>query len=224
MKFRTIVVTLAACLVVAALVPVMTNQLGASSGAALAKDNGKGGKVHKQKKDKENRGKNPKAKGRHDNGWHRGQNKEKREDVQIVTLNDPVTVNTPEILTPTAQALPTTTAPTPVPTGLIAVRVMRCQAGTPATGTDWQTSCQTAVESAQLQLDGITGPYTGWQRLVSSGPGGLAHFDTLPAGRYRLDLVGADWCHAESDSVDIDGNLVVGTGETVTVWTFVCQP
>jgi hypothetical protein len=228
MKLRTIALLFAGLLLFIALTPSGLNQPAANPGVALADDDDDRDKDDRDDgddddDDEQNRGKNPKAEGRHDNGWHRGGSKGRGENVPIVLLDDPATSTPAAIRTPTSTPRPTTSSLTPVADGSILVRVMRCPAGTPTSGRDWQSACTTAMDGAELALEALSGEYAGWSRSGKSSLRGIVRFDALPAGRYRLELIGANWCHAESDSVDIDGNLVVGTGASVTVWTFVCQ-
>jgi hypothetical protein len=44
----------------------------------------------------------------------------------------------------------------------------------------------------------------------------------LQPGTYALKEVGAEWCHAESDSVDSRGNVIVRAGARANVWIFDC--
>ncbi len=53
---------------------------------------------------------------------------------------------------------------------------------------------------------------------------GEATFADLPPGRYDLDDVDGAWCHAESDAVNAEGDVVVEAGVATTVWLFYCQP
>ena len=53
---------------------------------------------------------------------------------------------------------------------------------------------------------------------------GLLRFSNLKPGTYQLKEVGADWCHAESDNVDAQGNLLARAGERTNVWIFNCIP
>ena len=46
-------------------------------------------------------------------------------------------------------------------------------------------------------------------------------FTRLQPGTYDLQEVDATWCHAESDSVDAQGQ-VVAAGERASVWIFNC--
>ncbi len=52
--------------------------------------------------------------------------------------------------------------------------------------------------------------------------GGQARFSLLEPGLYVLTQLERDWCHAKSDGVDEQGNVVVTAGERTTVWVFAC--
>jgi hypothetical protein len=51
---------------------------------------------------------------------------------------------------------------------------------------------------------------------------GILRFTRLQPGTYDLQEVDATWCHAESDSVDAQGQVVVAAGERASVWIFNC--
>ena len=51
---------------------------------------------------------------------------------------------------------------------------------------------------------------------------GILRFTRLQPGTYDLKEVNAVWCHAESDSVDAQGHVVVGAGKRASVWIFDC--
>ena len=53
---------------------------------------------------------------------------------------------------------------------------------------------------------------------------GLLSFGRLKPGTYSLKEVGGDWCHAKSDNVDAQGNLIVRAGQRTNVWIFNCVP
>ena len=131
--------------------------------------------------------------------------------------------------TANAPALPTATAPavqlTPEvtdPTGSVVV---------------FAHTCPVALASSQLRLvrrmhrsesgvryrlvrvdtetrDGVT---------TSTNSTGRAQFFSLQPGTYELTQAEGDWCHAQSDNVDADGNLIVNAGQRTTVWVFACS-
>lgn len=49
---------------------------------------------------------------------------------------------------------------------------------------------------------------------------GVLILDHLPPGRYQLEEVGSHWCHARSDSVEAQGQVVVKAGQWATAWAF----
>jgi hypothetical protein len=53
---------------------------------------------------------------------------------------------------------------------------------------------------------------------------GLLTFPNLQPGTYRLKEIGRDWCHAESDNVNANGDLLVKAGQVAKVWIFNCLP
>jgi hypothetical protein len=187
---------------------------GKAKGSAKAKhDKADDEKDHEKDKDKD-------KDQHHDNGLHRGQTSEPPEPVRIAFVPQPAPAQptTNAALVATATSVPAT----PPATGLIVVHVMRCPAGTPAAQMDWEHSCRVADSSIDLQIQATDGPFAGWFQESHLGNDGIARFWALPAGRYRLDLLGIDWCHAESDNVDRNGDLVVVAGDPVNVWTYLC--
>ncbi len=57
----------------------------------------------------------------------------------------------------------------------------------------------------------------------STGDSGESRFGTLYPGMYQLTQTDDNWCHAKSDGVDADGNVIVRAGQRTTVWVFSCQ-
>ena len=47
-------------------------------------------------------------------------------------------------------------------------------------------------------------------------------FPNLAPGAYALTSLTGGWCHAESDGVDAQGQLLVAAGQRVGVWLFAC--
>jgi hypothetical protein len=54
-------------------------------------------------------------------------------------------------------------------------------------------------------------------------PNGEITFEGLNPGPYDLDAPDVAWCHAESDTVNARGELVVTAGVEVSVWIFLCE-
>jgi hypothetical protein len=109
-------------------------------------------------------------------------------------------------------------------TGTVAVVVLACT-GVPAdtTGFDWFGACPPGVDPPR---DFTLAPSDGSAPLATATTDdtGEATFTGVAPGGYRLDLVDGSWCHATSDRVTADSEVVVEAGATSTVWIFVCEP
>jgi hypothetical protein len=111
-------------------------------------------------------------------------------------------------------------------TGSIVVQKYACelpQVKRPA-NFDWFGECGpqgTGVKfSISELLDGVYVPKATGVTNVN----GILSFSGLRPGTYKLQEVGNDWCHAESDSVNVDGDVLVRAGERANVWIFNCIP
>ena len=121
--------------------------------------------------------------------------------------------------TPTQAPAPTDTATPPATTGTILVTTYTCSGVTADTpDVDWYGACQLAGAG---QTFAVTGGST--ELTQTSGDDGTATFADLAPASYSLDDTSADWCHAESDSVDSSGQLVIEAGATAKVWLFYCS-
>ena len=128
---------------------------------------------------------------------------------------------------PTAPAAaPSATATSVAPevtdtTGSIVVRAYTCPIASPVTDYDWYGQCSPVSAGSAYRLmrldsatrDGMT---------TSTDASGRATFRSLPPGTYQLTQANGDWCHAQSDDVNADGNLIVKAGERTSVWVFTC--
>jgi hypothetical protein len=102
------------------------------------------------------------------------------------------------------------------------VQTYRCAETPPTDDYDWYGRCEPGGETMRFTLDLLQ--ETGYTP-VSAGEtttGGEFHIAGLVPGTYHLDAVDSTWCHAESDHVDAQGDLVVDAGSDVTVWIFFC--
>jgi hypothetical protein len=121
----------------------------------------------------------------------------------------------------------TTTPPQLTPevsdsTGAILVRAFDCPIETAQAEYDWHGLCDPAAGGLRYRLMRLdSGSSDGL--ATSTSPAGEARFGMLQPGTYELTQVDGDWCHAQSDAVDADGNLIVSAGERTTVWIFICQ-
>jgi len=107
-------------------------------------------------------------------------------------------------------------------TGAIVVYARTCDVTSPGADVAWFDACQAPAthETFQLaRLDGESSIDVGTQPVDASG---VCRFGQLPPGTYRLEQTNGDWCHAESNSVDDQGNVVVEAAGVATVWIFHC--
>lgn len=204
-------------------------------GKSGSNDRGSGkGKGKRAESDKENeRGGNE----------GRGHRESRVEVVAIVTYGPDLEV-TPTA-SPTTVTQPTTSAqqaPPPTPaevvtsgtatveatteltdtTGSIVVEHFDCPIATVQSGYDWFGQCEPAGEGGRFRLVPDVEDPTDSLRAVTDA-GGHARFSQLAPGVYVLTQLESDWCHAKSDGVDEQGNVVVTAGERTTVWAFSCQ-
>lgn len=125
----------------------------------------------------------------------------------------------------TSQDTPTSgLASTPaVDTGTLVVNTYRCTDVPADTDSfDWFGACDPTGGEHEFTIARVD-TETDDQRSEESGPSGSAAFDSLAAGTYQLEIVDTDWCHAESDNVTTNGDVVIDAGQTTTVWGFVCE-
>jgi hypothetical protein len=114
----------------------------------------------------------------------------------------------------------------PAATGMIVVQTFLCDvsAGASPPEGDWHNACTSPAPGARFEITGLDGPVRGWRRVETADQQGVLRVGNLIPGRYQLDQIGANWCHAESDGVDDHGNLIVDAGARVSVWIFDCDP
>ncbi|MGE3797709.1 MAG: SpaA isopeptide-forming pilin-related protein [Thermomicrobiales bacterium] len=111
-------------------------------------------------------------------------------------------------------------------TGSIVVQKYSCelpQVKRPA-NFDWFAECGPQTTGTKFGLselvDGVYVP-----RLTGlTNVNGILTFDGLKSGTYKLQEIGGDWCHAESDSVNATGDVMVRAGSRSNVWIFNCVP
>ena len=89
---------------------------------------------------------------------------------------------------------------------------------------DWFANCAPQTTGIRFTISKLVdGKYVPTLAGVTDVNGQLK-FPNLPPGTYKLQEVGADWCHAESDAVNAQGDVVVTAGKRSTVWIFNCIP
>ena len=107
-------------------------------------------------------------------------------------------------------------------TGAVVVRTYACAEEAPPAGFDWYGGCEPGVEGVPFALEGRHGTAPPAAGEGATDAAGLVRFAALAPGTYRLAALDTVWCHAESDSVDVRGELVVEAGTEVTAWVFLC--
>ncbi len=110
-----------------------------------------------------------------------------------------------------------------VTSGAILVQTYACGAA-PAdpAAFDWYGACQLGGDGVPFTLSSKEGTQFSDAGDGATDAAGLLRFDGLAPGTYRLRGLDVVWCHAESDNVDEQGDLVIGAGQQVTVWIFLC--
>lgn len=107
-------------------------------------------------------------------------------------------------------------------TGVIVIEAWACPIGQPEPSFDWFGQCTTpatAMEFALYPADGGGAP------LATGVPDadGRVRFANVPPGTYQVRPEATVWCHAESDHVDSNGNVIVEPQAESHVWSFVCS-
>ena len=106
--------------------------------------------------------------------------------------------------------------------GAILVYAHRCPAADSGGDYDWYASCPPDAASIGFQLQ-TAGDSAVSEILTASSTGGEpARFLLLDPGAYELTETGGDWCHAESDNTNDEGEVMVEAGQHTNVWIFHC--
>jgi prealbumin domain-containing protein len=108
--------------------------------------------------------------------------------------------------------------------GAIAVVGFACSVPSAQSGFDWFGQCQTPAAGMRFEVFDTAGSSTTPVANGTTNDRGRIRFPNLPPGTYKLVPDGSNWCHAESDSVDAQGNVVVKAGADSSVWIFTCTP
>jgi hypothetical protein len=107
-------------------------------------------------------------------------------------------------------------------TGAITVYKYACPVTVPPAGFDWYGRCDPQGQGVQFSLSVWDGSQFLPVVTGATDGDGILRFTRLQPGTYDLQEVDATWCHAESDSVDAQGQVVVAAGERASVWIFNC--
>lgn len=126
---------------------------------------------------------------------------------------------------PPAKATPTPTpGPTPTPTpgnatgGSVTVVKFLCQ-GKANDAYTWAKDCTNYGAGAEFALSTLGGKAAG---AGTTDADGKLTFSKLANGAYALDETSGNWCHAEADHVDANGNVLVQNGGPTTVSVYNC--
>ena len=109
-------------------------------------------------------------------------------------------------------------------TGVIIVHKYVCTSAAYPTNFDWYGNCAIKTDGAKFSIATLIEGKFVQKATGTTDANGLLNFPGLRPGVYQLKEIGANWCHAESNSVNSQGNVVVKAGERSEVWIFDCVP
>ncbi len=102
-------------------------------------------------------------------------------------------------------------------TGTIVVAAYSCAPVPDDTSAfDWFAECVPGFDPLGFRLT-PSGENAADQRTAET------MFEMLDPGAYQLEVIDALWCHAKSDRVTGESEVVVQAAEQTTVWTFFCD-
>jgi hypothetical protein len=108
-------------------------------------------------------------------------------------------------------------------TGAITVYKYACPVTTPSSSSyDWFGRCDPQGQGVRFSLSAWDGANFVPVTTAATDSDGILRLTRLQPGTYDLKEVDAVWCHAESDSVNADGHVVVSAGQRASVWIFNC--
>lgn len=204
-------------LVIGTVVAAAAPGIGGDQPVVAAKDKNDAGNAEKAKPDRKEKPEKKEKKdkpGEDDSDHDRGYGND--DDDEVVVIVAPNVTPVPAPVTPEATSTPDNAA-----SGSLRIVVLACP-GRPADTADWETICTEPVAQTGFELEARDGDFAGWHRDVSAGDTGDVTIQSLPAGRYGLEQLHDDWCRAESDRVDANGDLVIEPAQLTTVWIFNC--
>ncbi len=124
-----------------------------------------------------------------------------------------------------AAPLPTATPPSDISDSLGAIVVFAFDCGpvTDMSTFDWFGRCAPAAAPGPFEVSQWNGTTFEPVAEATTDAAGTLQFPRLEPGRFELHEPGTSWCHAESDSVNAQGEVIVAAGQRATVWTFHCE-
>jgi len=106
--------------------------------------------------------------------------------------------------------------------GAIVVRKYGCAVERAPRDYDWFDECDPQGAGVAFALDLRDGDDFVPIAETATDADGLVRFVGLDPGTYRLTEIGDAWCHAESDSVNARGEVIVRANQRASVWIFNC--
>ena len=110
-------------------------------------------------------------------------------------------------------------APKPAVGGSITVIKFLCE-GKQDNDYDWDEECDSYGGGAEFALTSVA---KGTSTAGTTGTDGRVVFSGLANGAYGLDETSGDWCRAEADRVDANGNVRVENGGNTNVYVYNCS-
>jgi Prealbumin-like fold domain len=107
-------------------------------------------------------------------------------------------------------------------TGAILIQKYVCDAGTYPANYDWYNGCGLFTTGAKFTVSVWNGTKYVPKTTGLTNEDGLLRFSRLQPGTYQIKEVGSDWCHAESDSVNTKGDVIVRANQRATIWISNC--
>ncbi len=109
--------------------------------------------------------------------------------------------------------------------GAIQVQKYNCPLTERQRGYDYENECERATEPVPFeiqQIDPKSGDLVGDPVRVNTNADGIVQFPMLLPGTYKLTEVDGEWCFAQSNSVDANGDVVVRQDKLSEVWVYNC--
>ncbi|MFN8589922.1 MAG: SpaA isopeptide-forming pilin-related protein [Thermomicrobiales bacterium] len=107
-------------------------------------------------------------------------------------------------------------------TGALTVYKFACPITAPLAGFDWYGRCDPQGQGVRFSVSLRDGANLIPVITAATDADGILRLTRLQPGLYDLKEVDASWCHAESDSVNAQGNVVITAGQRASVWIFNC--
>ena len=109
-------------------------------------------------------------------------------------------------------------------TGAILVQKYSCPIDAPKKGFDFQAECSRSEEQVVFEIEVFNGEMQDFEPLtrVTANADGIVRFPNLRPGTYKLTEVDGQWCFAQSNSVNAQGNVIVQANKLSEVWVYNC--